>query len=128
MIAPDFPLEPAPRKDLSSTTPRPTFLEQIACAILTPIMPPPTIRMSHVCMFQTWLSAPAKELYPRRTGDMNDCSRTLQRAERPYRHAVGPRLKEAPFQSRRRELIAHAMAGGRELCYGMSLVGLMDTT
>src|SRR6266851_4631197 len=57
MMAPDLPLEPAPRKDFSSTTTRPTRRCARASAMLTPMTPPPTIRMSQVCMVEhtfTW--------------------------------------------------------------------------
>ena len=44
MIAPDLPLEPAPRKDFSSSTTLPARRWARAYAMLVPITPPPTIR------------------------------------------------------------------------------------
>src|SRR5437879_28324 len=52
-MAPDLPLEPAPRYDFSSSTTRPTWRRDKACAMLAPITPPPTIRRSQVCMART---------------------------------------------------------------------------
>src|ERR1700732_807386 len=49
MIAPDFPLEPAPRKDFSRTTTRPAHRLDSAHAMLAPMTPPPTTITSAVC-------------------------------------------------------------------------------
>src|SRR5205809_7638072 len=55
MMAPDLPLEPAPRNAFSSKMTRPTRREARAWAMLVPITPPPIIRMSAVCdMLETY--------------------------------------------------------------------------
>src|SRR5580692_7427307 len=48
MIAPDLPLEPAPRNDFSSSMTRPARRRARCQAMLVPMTPPPTIRMSQL--------------------------------------------------------------------------------
>src|SRR5262245_6119380 len=47
MMAPDLPLEPAPRNDFSSSMTRPARRLARLQAMAVPMTPPPTIRMSH---------------------------------------------------------------------------------
>src|SRR5688572_33207265 len=56
MIAPDFPLEPAPRNDFSRSTTRPTRRWASRQAMLAPMTPPPTIKMSQLTAM--WRSSP----------------------------------------------------------------------
>src|SRR5215212_5311330 len=48
MIAPDLPLEPAPRNAFSSSTTRPARRRARCQAMLVPMTPPPTIRRSQL--------------------------------------------------------------------------------
>src|ERR1700730_14110630 len=55
MIAPDLPLEPAPRNDFSRTTTRPARRLDSAQAMLAPMTPPPTTITSAVCAIKLLL-------------------------------------------------------------------------
>src|SRR5262249_52073478 len=57
MMAPDLPLEPAPRKLFSRTTIRPGLRRASDQAMLVPMTPPPTMRMSQVWAIRVVLQA-----------------------------------------------------------------------
>src|SRR2546423_4334166 len=65
MIAPDLPLEPATRKAFSSSMTRPARRLASAQAMLVPMTPPPTIRMSHVTAMTVLRHSEADSSYRR---------------------------------------------------------------
>src|SRR5947207_606695 len=62
MMAPDLPLEPAPRYDFSSSTTRPALRLARCQAMLVPITPPPMIRMSEVAVMAESPCRPGRTL------------------------------------------------------------------